>query len=240
MLSKLQVDVWCLSTSDVDAPLQNHLRTFLTEEEKAAVARFMRPNDRVLNLCARAFLRVILSRYKKDVKPIEWVFNKNKYGKPFISNKIDGEPLYFNISHTKGKVVCAIAPHEYIGVDVESIERSIDSLKLAESVFAKAEIQALRDCAPQGRNTLFYRFWTLKESYIKAIGMGLSHPLDNFWFDLTQEKSIKLNFTEGANVRTGSFYQKLLDDDYMLALGVVDSGDIEKVNLHYFSLSDFY
>lgn len=232
------IDVWTFSTDAVSTDLQGYMRTCLTEEEKIRVSKFIRPNDRVLHLCARAFLRHVLSRYN-EVSPSAWTFKQNEYGKPFISNLNDDEALYFNLSHTQGMVVCAVGQTEAIGVDVESVARDLDCLRLAESVFAPAEIEALQACDEAGRAELFFRFWTLKESYIKAVGMGLSHPLDNFWFDLSNDQHIGLSFSADAKKRQGWFYQNLLPNNFMLALGVLDSPDRADVNLREFTFDGF-
>ncbi len=230
------IDVWHFPVEDVSDTLQAVMRSCLTEEEKIRVSKFVRPVDRVLHLCARALLRHVLSRYR-DVLPSEWRFTKNEYGKPFVTNLADDNALYFNLSHTKGMVVCAVAKHEAVGVDVESIDRDLDCLRLAESVFAPAEIRALQACDVAKRAELFYRFWTLKESYIKAVGMGLSHPLDNFWFDVSDDQNITLNFRADANKRSGGFYQKLMPNNYMIALGVLDTPHNWNVNLCEFTFT---
>jgi 4'-phosphopantetheinyl transferase len=91
--------------------------------------------------------------------------------------------LRFNISHTHGLVACAISHGIDLGIDVEASDRAIE-LDIADRYFAPEEAALVRSApADQGR-CLFFRFWTLKEAFIKATGEGLSRPLASFAFTL--------------------------------------------------------
>jgi 4'-phosphopantetheinyl transferase len=92
-------------------------------------------------------------------------------------------------------VACAVARDCVIGIDVENITRTLDIDALAPTVFAPAELADIRQSPPQDRRNRFFSYWTLKESYIKARGMGLSFPLDAFWFD-TSGRSPLLHVTD--------------------------------------------
>lgn len=81
-------------------------------------------------------------------------------------------------------MVCAIAKDCEIGIDVENVTRTLDIDALAATVFASKELADFRRSSPEDRRNRFFSYWTLKEAYIKARGMGLSLPLDAFWFDL--------------------------------------------------------
>jgi 4'-phosphopantetheinyl transferase len=136
------------------------------------------------HLVARALLRTTLSRYV-DVKPAHWQFDTNAYGRPHVAAPAFACDLRFNLSHTDGLVALAVAKGFEVGVDVENISRCLDVLELAPSVFAPAEVAALKQAAEPDRPGVFFTFWTLKEAYIKARGMGLSLKLDGFAFDLS-------------------------------------------------------
>jgi 4'-phosphopantetheinyl transferase len=85
-------------------------------------------------------------------------------------------------------VVLAVARRQGIGVDVERWDRALDHLNLANSVFARPEIQRLRRTAGDVRAQVFTTLWTLKEAYAKALGLGLTFPFREFWFDLDGQR----------------------------------------------------
>lgn len=101
-------------------------------------------------------------------------FNYNDYGKPYIDNL---PTFHFNISHSDEWVVCATDSLP-IGIDIESI-RPID-LEIAKLFFTKEEYEFIRRTPDKDKTSVFYEYWTLKEAYIKAIGKGLSIPLNSF------------------------------------------------------------
>jgi phosphopantetheine--protein transferase-like protein len=79
-----------------------------------------------------------------------------------------------------------------IGIDVEDITRTVDTDAVAPSVFSPAELADFREAGLEDRRDRFFSYWTLKESYIKARGMGLSLPLDAFWFELRRHVSASM------------------------------------------------
>lgn len=93
-------------------------------------------------------------------------------------------PLHFNLSHTDGLIVCGIVLGSEIGVDVEDVTRGGDLVKIADRFFSKMEVADLSLVQEEQQENRFFDYWTLKESYIKARGMGLSIPLGEFGFVL--------------------------------------------------------
>ncbi len=155
----------------------------LTNDEREKVARFRFEKDRHTSLVTRALVRTVLSRYA-DVSPGDWRFVANEYGKPEISEPREKRSLRFNLSHTEGLVVCLVGRDRELGVDVEDRTRGGDLLDVADRFFSPFEVKALRTLPPEERMDRFFLYWTLKESYIKARGMGLAISLAAFSFDL--------------------------------------------------------
>jgi len=153
----------------------------LNPEEHQKAQKFRFPHDRNLYMAAHVFLRRALSRYAA-VSPSQWQFNHNAYGKPAIANP-DVDWLKFNLSHTHGMVACAITRDRAIGVDVEKINRSCDLSTLCQYVLTPLEaMDVLSVCDQHEPLDRFFTYWTLKEAYIKARGMGLNLPLQQFAF----------------------------------------------------------
>lgn len=163
--------------------MQHAFENLLSPEEKLKNERYRHEKDRQLHLMARWMCRTVLSRYVPEIMPLQWQFQPNIHGKPEVigPKKMDGR-LYFNITHTEGVVVMAVSQNGQVGVDVERVGRPMDYLGMSRRFFAEIEAEAVRNSSETERSELFYRIWTLKEAYVKAIGKGLAHALDSFWF----------------------------------------------------------
>ena len=162
----------------------------MTKEELAKAERFHFEKDRHQHIITRALVRTTLSHYA-DINPADWRFSKNKYGRPEI---LGNSPLRFNLSHTDGLIACAVVIKQDIGVDVENIGRQAGGIDIANRFFSSQEAQDLNAVPESQKRERFFDYWTLKESYIKARGMGLSLPLDQFSFHLSDNKPIKISF----------------------------------------------
>jgi 4'-phosphopantetheinyl transferase len=148
----------------------------LSEEEKQRLARFRFERDRHLFLAAHSLLRVTLSRYA-DVEPYVWQFRSGRYGRPEIAEPTSR--LRFSVSHTRGLAACAVMLDRDIGLDVEDISKGAPA-EVAHRFFSPCEARDVL-CAPlESRARRFFTYWTLKEAYCKARGLGLSVPLDQF------------------------------------------------------------
>ncbi len=150
----------------------------LSEQERAQHQRFIPPQKRHEYLATRVLVRTVLGR-ALGVAPQSLQFVNNAWGRPEL---LPLAPIHFNVSHTDGLVVCLVAPNPEIGVDTERLVRGPDLLALAPHVFAPQELSDLNElpaCEQAQRAVLL---WTLKESYIKARGMGLTLALNGFAF----------------------------------------------------------
>jgi 4'-phosphopantetheinyl transferase len=158
----------------------------LNELERTRYLSFRFERHRNLFLLTRALVRHTLSRYA-DVPPAEWRFATGSHGKPYIEEPRLPFSLAFNLSNTEGMVVCAVAREVDLGVDVEKIDRAVDPLSIADRFFSARELGDLRALPAALQRERFFAYWTLKESYIKARGLGLALPLDQFSFILNDQ-----------------------------------------------------
>ena len=189
------VDLWWFPYEEAaSSELLLHAPALLTASEKERHDRFHFARDRKQFLATRLLVRTVLSRYV-PTPAAAWRFAQQPHGKPYIESPLPSPPLHFNLSNTYGLVVCLVsAAHAEIGVDVESLERERTPLDIASHYFSAAEVTALQaqpwDCQPD----FFYALWTLKESYIKARGLGLALPLQKFSFALPNEADLGISF----------------------------------------------
>jgi len=188
-----QVDIWLTRTDRVDAGLAAQYYALLTQHELVQNARFHFEKDRHRHLVTRALVRDVLSRYA-PIAPHEWRFEADCYGKPHIAvpAALD-KPIAFNISHTDGLVIVGVSVGRALGVDAECVQRRA-ALEIVERFFSTHEIRSLQRLSPQEQAMRFWELWTLKESYIKARGMGLSIPLDQFAFHLDDPRTVSIEF----------------------------------------------
>lgn len=183
---------WALPDRIQDPELLERQLATLSDEERERQRRFVFERDRKRFLVSHALVRHALSRYA-PVAPGDWQFELNPYGRPSIREPAAWRSLQFNLSHTEGRAVVAVAWEMEIGVDVESTTRERDFGEIAERFFSPLEIAQLKS-----RPEAFFDFWTLKEAYIKARGMGLSIPLDSFSIVLENPEQPRILFHEGC------------------------------------------
>ena len=213
-----QIDVWltCLCSACRDPEFESVRH--LSEAEQSQWRRFVAEDARLQFLVSRALVRTTLSRYVR-VPESEWQFETNRYGRPYISEpRIHGD-IQFNLSNTNGLVVCVVAKDCEIGVDVENAARPLDIDAVAPDVFSRNELADLRSRRSKDKRDCFFAYWTLKEAYIKARAMGLSIPLDAFWFDL-EGPSPLLRVTDRCldEPARWRFYQYAPTPDHRLAI----------------------
>jgi 4'-phosphopantetheinyl transferase len=201
-LPREQIHLWLVFQDEIqDEALLCSYRELLTDEERAREQRFHFLRGRREFLITRALVRTVLSRYS-NVRPEQWRFSATDFGRPEIVAPGESDALLsFNLAHTGGLIVCAVAHARALGVDVEHLREGRAPLDIAHRYFAPAETSALHALPGPLQPDRFFDYWTLKESYIKAMGKGLSLPLDQFSFDLCVERDIK--FRAHAPVEQG-------------------------------------
>ena len=144
--------------------------------------RYRRGEDRRLSLGAEALLRHALRCAGREETPL--TFTYGAYGKPYLQ-----EDVYFNLSHAGDWVLCALSPEE-VGCDIERIVPA--EMKLAQRFFTPAEYGRLVRCpTPEAQSALFFRYWTLKESFLKATGQGMHLPLNGFALTLDEGVTVQ-------------------------------------------------
>lgn len=170
-----------LYTADVgvlaDAALFETLYRAVSPARRAQTERVRPPAGKRLSLGAGALLEAALAEL--GVRAPRYSYGPN--GKPCLADRDD---LHFNLSHSGTRVLCAISDRA-VGCDVERLRAA--RLAVAKRCFCAAEYRALLDCADEAaRDRLFYQLWTLKESFMKATGLGFQLPLNAFQLQITE------------------------------------------------------
>jgi 4'-phosphopantetheinyl transferase len=162
------------------------LLDLLEAEERERAARFKFPEPRNQFVISRALLRRALGCYLRiDAREVR--FRTTANGKPELaaaselrSGDLRSEDPHFNLSHTEGATVFAIARNRQVGVDLERIRANTNAMELAQRFFSHPEVQWLRSQPASEQVSAFFVCWTGKEAYIKAHGEGLSMSLSSF------------------------------------------------------------
>ncbi|NJK68073.1 MAG: 4'-phosphopantetheinyl transferase superfamily protein [Microcoleus sp. CSU_2_2] len=190
-----KIHVWRIFLAEAASCLQRFQQT-LSHDELTKAERFHFQKDRTQFMVSRGALRAILSQYV-DINPRALRFEYNPYGKPSLIVEQGGNTLRFNLSHSHGIALIAITKNRDIGVDIERIDTNFPYQQIAERVFSPLENAVLRSLPEQIQLKAFFTCWTRKEAYIKAVGKGLSIPLDCFDVTLAPgEPPALLNFQE--------------------------------------------
>jgi 4'-phosphopantetheinyl transferase len=184
MLDPGDAHAWCLSTESREADALAADFALLSASEKARAARFAFDADRRDYIAAHALLRRSLSRCL-PCPPAEWAFAGEAHEKPTLAPS-DASPLVsFNLSHARGLVGCVIATGSTaLGIDIERTDRIAEASLVADRCFSAQETSALARCSSNEQRLRFAELWTLKEAFVKALGVGLSASLSNLSFDL--------------------------------------------------------
>ena len=204
--------------SNVRAQL-GHYRTLLSTDERAREQRFHFEADKERFVIGRALARLQLSRFLGG-DPRHWPLVTNGYGRPELAAPTR-PPIGFNVSHTSGMVACAVTGTSDVGVDVERVTRTLNH-DIAERFFAPREVADLRLLSDEDQGRVFFDYWTLKEAYIKARGMGLALPLAHFAFCLRPPAPPTIDFDPEIDddPRTWQFAQDWPTPDHRLAVAV--------------------
>lgn len=165
----------------------------LAPDERRRAEKFHFARDRDCFTVARGVLRQILGRYL-DASPALIRFSYNRYGKPAIDNGAGDRLLRFNVSHSNGVALYAVARDKEVGLDIEMVREDVASLEIAERFFSTREVAMLRGLPQELQTVGFFNCWTRKEAYIKALGEGLSRSLQSFAVSLIPgEKAVLLS-----------------------------------------------
>ena len=181
------IDVYAVLLEDrLEDDLFQTLLNSVEPEKREKIKKFRRWEDGHRTLYADLLIRSILMN-RPGVDNEEISFSTNPCGKPFLRHS---ENVYFNCGHSGRWIVCGVG-HCPVGVDVEKIKK--DNFDISERFFSAEEHQTLLRKNKSERLDIFFTLWTLKESYLKAVGKGLYQSLNSFTIQFLENKKIVLS-----------------------------------------------
>lgn len=221
-----EVHVWCASICQ-PANVVEQLFSLLSGDEKSRTSRYYFEYLQRSFVVARGVLRLLLSRYV-DLQPEQIVFTYLKAGKPQLSGEYSNK-VSFNLSHSNELVLYAFGLRRNLGIDIEFM-RPIDDLeRIAEQNFSLHETAELKTLSSDKMVEGFFNCWTRKEAYIKAIGDGISFPLQEFDVSLKPGEPAKLLGIHGSAQEAALWSMSELNPAAEYAAALVVEGSLHNV-----------
>jgi 4'-phosphopantetheinyl transferase len=217
------VRVWHAHTRTLasDNAAEKRALTWLSPGERDRYHRYRRDADRAMFLLGRVMARALVGR-ALGVAPLEWTWREGVYGRPEVeaADSAGGRACSFNLAHSGGLVVCGLAETAAVGVDVEDRGRVAVDRRVVRRFCAPREIADIESRGETGWHDRFLEYWTLKEAYLKARGVGIAVPLAD------------LSFSLAAPAPTLTFLNGLADTPHEWAFHLDEIGD-----RHYVAVS---
>lgn len=175
-LTVSNVQLWHV---DLDASAALHANSWLDHEESQRAILRRSPADRRRFIAAHTALRSILSNLL-GIAPEEVTFESNAHRKPHLAPRLNADRWQFNMTRSAHRAIIAVTQRRRIGADIELVTQTYDDLRPVTDSFTEHERRQL-DALPREEAALaFYRCWTRKEAFLKAIGVGLLGQMNAF------------------------------------------------------------
>ncbi len=212
-LSPHDVHLWRIQLTRTETELQ-YLRDVLSSDEITRAQRFHFEKDRQRFIAGRGILRTILGRYLGvDAQAVKFAYESR--GKPLLAEPFALHNISFNLSHSEGLALCVVSNIQNVGVDLEYI-RALDVESFAKRFFTDKEYNTIKSLPPDQLQKMFFRHWTCKEAYLKAIGVGIGE-LETIEIDLTSDYAqIVIDQTNQTN-KQWSLIELVPDNNYVAA-----------------------
>jgi 4'-phosphopantetheinyl transferase len=219
-----EVHIWYASLGHAPQ-LQGRLLPLLSTDERKRAERFYFEADRQRSIVVRGLLRILIGRYL-DIEPEAVGFTYSEFGKPALDKVAGSLPLHFNVSHSDDLAVWAFARSQPVGIDVERIRSMTDESRFAAQLFSLPESALLASLSGLDRVRAFFALWTAKEAFLKAIGMGLTIPLDRIVISLDGDGSPRLVSIDGQPEPARSWHLQSLSPvpGYQVSLAIESTG----------------
>ena len=190
VLGEKDVHVW---RANLDLPEEevNKLVQILSAEERERASKFHFPKHRERFIVGRGTLRIILGRYL-GIEPQALQFEYSSRGKPKLVDGCNSNKLQFNLSHSEGLALYVFSRDRLVGIDVEYLRPMADAEKIAQRFFSPQEYAVIKALPTAEKEIAFFRAWTGKEAYLKAVGDGLAGSLDSIEISLQLEEATGL------------------------------------------------
>lgn len=229
------VHVWCASLKQSMSTLKQ-FANILSPKERKRADQFYFEKDKNHYITGHGVIKVLLSRYlNKRAKDIGFCYGP--YGKPECVDQCNNKKIYFNYSHSEEVALYAFSIDNDLGIDVEYIRDIADMNQIVNNICSQEEIIVFETLAESDRRTAFFNCWTRKEAFIKAVGKGLSMPLDQFKVSFLPNKPAKLLSVNAEEKTKQEWHIQDLKPAYGYAAAIAVKGP--PPNLKYFQVPKY-
>ncbi|HKP77029.1 MAG TPA: 4'-phosphopantetheinyl transferase superfamily protein [Longimicrobiaceae bacterium] len=228
-LAEGEVHVWRASLLASPGELAR-LHELLSDEEKVRAARFRYDLHRGRFIAGRGIQRLLLARYL-DADPAALRYRQAAHGKPMLDGPAAESGIRFNVTNAEDGLLLALATGRELGVDLEPLHRAVDRDAVARRFFSVPENEVYDTIPEEQRDAAFFTCWTRKEAYIKAVGDGLSMPLDCFDVTLRPGEPARLLATRGDPQQVERWTMRALDPGPGWLAALVVEGAAAEVRL---------
>jgi 4'-phosphopantetheinyl transferase len=230
------VHIWTMiPEAERDPARLARFRAMLSADELDRLRRFRVEPAAHRYLVSHALLRTVLSRYA-EIDPARWRFVYGSHGRPEIANSA-APPLRFNLTHTDGLTACIVSLNQACGIDAERLSGRHNPTGVARKMFSTREYEQLRQLSGRACLEYFYERWTLREAYVKALGVGLAFPTRKVDFTVHTDESIGVVFAPGVQDHSRHWHFRLHrpTTEHVVAVALRHYGESEPgVVLHNF------
>lgn len=229
-LGRRDVHVWLANIDQLGA-LMGSLFMLLDDAEREQAIQFKFEILQQRYIVSHGILRELLSRYT-DADPDRIEYRYGEQEKPYLNEAAHASDVFFNMAHSGGYALFAFSHFPQTGVDIEKRREVVEYEKLVTRYFSSREAAEFYSYPQHDRPRAFFDGWSRKEAYIKAVGAGLSYPLDSFSVALSVGSEIEIQIEGTRENEKGGWVLRSLDlvDGYSAALAI--QGDVEKLQIY--------
>lgn len=216
-----QTHVWFMNPdTPVSSSKLDLFQSILSAAEVERYRRFHFPDDARRYLLAHALTRITLSGHA-DIAPSDWTFSLGEHGRPEVSNT-DVPALRFNLTHTAGLLGCIVSLDSDCGIDVEKYVERHKISAVAERMFSTQEYEELLGLRGNAAMEYFFSRWTLREAYVKALGIGISFPTRKLLFSVGSDGEVAIDFSSGIDDDSSNWQFSLMNPtrDHVAAVAI--------------------
>lgn len=157
---------------------ESRLLPYVQETTRTNISKYKSAVNRQRKIAGEALANIAVRKCFRLPEHFSPTFFYSEKGKPYISERdLSGNNIFFNISHSGQWIICGVSDRE-LGIDIEEIKKA--KTKVAERFFTKEECDSIAGLEGEEQDRYFYLLWTVKESYLKYLGTGLTKPLNSF------------------------------------------------------------
>ena len=219
VLNQERVHIWRANLNPSSDEV-TRLSTLLAADETARANKYRFPEHKRRFIVARGVLRQLLGNYL-NISPKHLKFEYSERGKPYIFNSNTSKAIQFNISHSEEYALLGFTYDRSIGVDIEYLRAMPDAVKIAKRFFAPQEYELICSLDAKQQSQTFFKLWTAKEAYLKAIGTGLSGLASiKINFDSSGDRIYLSSIDNSTSVDNWSIYSCLPTPNYVGTIAI--------------------